>query len=267
MPDLFPGAWRGLWVEKNNLGGNMNVGFALCAAAAVLNPVRAKMWAAFAVLCVGLIVLSTSKTSLVVLLLTMGAFAFIALVKRGRASGVAMTWIAVAGLGLMALVLIFASEAVFALLGKDATFTGRTEIWEGVTRVAEMRPLTGYGYGAIWNNDDPYAPLARIVQTAGFKPEHAHNGWMELWLNLGVVGLVAFGLWFAEVWARTIWSIFTSRGAWMTFPILLGYSLAMLTESITLIWHDVRWMLFVMLAVKMAMGEDPPAAAGVRPRR
>ena len=40
MQDLFPGAWRGLWLEKNALGGNMAFAFVILAAAAVLDPAR-----------------------------------------------------------------------------------------------------------------------------------------------------------------------------------------------------------------------------------
>jgi exopolysaccharide production protein ExoQ len=38
MTELFPGAWRGLWREKNGLGGNMAFGFCILSAAALLNP-------------------------------------------------------------------------------------------------------------------------------------------------------------------------------------------------------------------------------------
>ena len=40
MHELFPGAWRGLWLEKNALGNMMTIGFMACAAAALLEPRR-----------------------------------------------------------------------------------------------------------------------------------------------------------------------------------------------------------------------------------
>jgi hypothetical protein len=62
MHTLFPGAWRGVWVEKNALGGNMTLGACVFAAAALLNPARARLWWPFAGLALALILLSTSKT-------------------------------------------------------------------------------------------------------------------------------------------------------------------------------------------------------------
>ncbi len=97
MADVFPGAWRGLWIEKNNLGGNMSVGFSFCVAAAVMVRERRWLWSGFAVLCVALIAASTSKTALVTLVLSMGCLVFVWLVRRGPAMGVAMAWTALLG--------------------------------------------------------------------------------------------------------------------------------------------------------------------------
>ena len=260
MTREFPGAWRGLWLEKNNLGGNMTVGFGFCVAAAVLAPQRRKMWAAFALLCVLLVAASTSKTSLVVLLLTVGCMGFVWLVHRGPAAGVSAAWAGLVGLFLIAAIWLFAADAVFDFLGKDATLTGRTEIWDGINRVMVGHAWTGYGYGAIWDDTDAFAPLAWITHYAGFRANHAHNGWMEIWLNIGLIGVIAFGLWFIETWMRTLWATFSGdAGAWVALPFVAAYSIAMLTESITLNWHDMRWVLFVAVAVKLALGDPQPA--------
>ena len=257
MSDLFPGAWRGLWLEKNNLGGNMTVGFGFCAAAAALVPQRRWMWAAFALLCMGLVAVSTSKTALVVLALMIGCLVFVWLVRRGPAIGVAMAWLAVVGVTLAICIGLFAADAVFDFLGKDATLTGRTEIWDAIVRVMEGHAWTGFGYGAIWDDTDAFAPLAWITHYANFRAGHAHNGWMEIWINIGLLGVVAFGLWFIETWFRTIWTtLATGQGAWIALPFMAAYSIAMLTESITLTWHDMRWVLFCMVAVKLALGAD-----------
>lgn len=260
MSEIFPGAWRGLWLEKNNLGGNMTVGFGFCVAAAALVPARRRLWLGFALLCMGLVAVSTSKTALVVLALMIGCLGFVWLVRRGPAAGVAMGWIAVVGATLVAAAGLFAADAVFEVLGKDATLTGRTEIWDGIVRVMEGHAWTGYGYGAIWDDLDPYAPLAWITHYANFRAGHAHNGWMEIWLNIGLVGVIVFGLWFIEIWFRTVWTTFTGgQGAWIALPFMAAYSIAMLTESITLSWHDMRWVLFTAVAVKLALGDSQPA--------
>lgn len=255
----FPGAWRGLWLEKNNLGGNMAVAFGFCVAAAALVPARRIIWSAAALACVLLLALSTSKTSLVVVLLMIGCLGFVWLVRRGPAVGVATAFTALAGLALVAMIWLFAADAVFDLLGKDATLTGRTEIWDGINRVMVGHEWLGFGYGAIWDDTDAFAPLAWITHYAGFRAGHAHNGWMEVWLNIGLIGVIVFGLWFIEIWLRAIWTTFAGgEGAWVALPFIAAYSIAMLTESVTLTWNDLRWVLLVAVATKLALGEPQP---------
>jgi exopolysaccharide production protein ExoQ len=256
MHELFPGAWRGLWVEKNLLGGNMTVGFIACVAAALLEPRRARLWAALAGLCLVLVLGSTSKTSLVACLLGACGVALVAIIRRGRLGrlvGVygAVTAVLVLGVGLLA-----ASDIFLAALGKDATLTGRTLIWDAVMRRIQERPWLGYGYAAVWSDTDPWAPLAWITRQAGFRAFHAHNSWLEQWLGLGIVGLAAWSLYFLEAWTRTIIALFRSAGAYLALPFLLVFTMTTFTESVAVIFNDSRWMILVAIVAKLAQGED-----------
>jgi len=261
MATLFPGAWRGLWAEKNALGGNMAMGCSLFAGAAMLDARRRWVWAGFAVLALGLVLLSTSKTSLVALMLGLAAFGFVWLARRGPVMGVVMVWLALVVVGIGGAVMLFAPHLVLDALGKDATLTGRTKLWESALRQAKTHPWFGFGYGAIWDDPDPWAPLAKITRDGGFRAHHAHSSWVEMTLNLGRVGFVAWALYFLETWTRAAVAVFTRRGAYLAVPFIAVYSLISLTESITLIWNDIRWVLFVAFAVKLAIGDrDEPAA-------
>jgi O-antigen ligase len=261
MTEIFPGAWRGLWVEKNVLGGIMALGFSIFASAAILNPRRALVWCGFAGLALFLVLMSQSKTSLVSLLLGAMAMGFIWIVQRGPALGVASVWLAVSACGLVGAFIFFASDVFFDLLGKDATLTGRTEIWTAIIRQIELRPWTGYGYEAVWTDTSGRGPFAWIVKEAGFKPQHAHNSWLEQWLGLGLVGLAAWGLFYLQTLMMAILAIFRHRGAYLVFPFLLMFSLITMTESIAVTFNDFRWALFVAFAVKLAYpGPDRQAS-------
>jgi O-antigen ligase len=251
MTELFPGAWRGLWQEKNALGTNMAFGFVVMAAAALLNPRRARLWWACAGLALLLVVLSTSKTSLVSLLLGVGVMGFIALARRSPASSVASTWAAVVGIGLVASFIVFASDVFLGLLGKDATLTGRTKIWAGVMERIHERPITGYGYGAVWDDEGNWGPLAKITKAAGFRAHHAHNSWLEQWIDLGIFGLGAWALLFLQTWVTSLVAVYREKGAYLALPFLVVYSLETLTESVAVTYNDMRWMIFVALAVKL----------------
>jgi O-antigen ligase len=271
MTDIFPGSWRGVWEEKNAFGDNMAMGAAICAAAALLNPRRAGFWWSFALLCFLLVLMSTSKTSLISVLLAGGALTLVWAVRRGSAASVAASWAAVAALMLIGAVAFFAADVVFGLLGKDATLTGRTQIWAAVMRQIDQRPWLGFGYGAIWDETGAWGPLAWIVHDAGFRPRHAHNAWLEQWLALGVPGLAAWACLYLQTLVANVVALYRETGAYLALPIFVVFSLTSLTESIAVQYNDMRWVIFVALAVKLAL-PDPPqhravAAPSGEPRR
>jgi exopolysaccharide production protein ExoQ len=252
MTELFPGAWRGVWYEKNGLGNNMSIACIVFAAAAILNPKRWWLWVGMGGLALVLILLSTSKTSLVALMIGFGALVFVALVKRGLALGVIITFVAVTLMGALGLTVYFASDVFFALLGKDATLTGRTKLWAGVLNQIHTRPWTGFGYAAVWNDTSIWSPLAWISKQAKFVATHAHNSWLEIWLGLGCFGLALWALFFAEAWLRAVVAAYRSPAGYFALPFLVVYSLMTLTESVAMVYNDFIWVMFVVVAVKLA---------------
>lgn len=256
MTEIFPGAWRGLWMEKNGLGGLMAFGACLLGAAALLNRDRVRLFTVFAGLAIGLVLLSQSKTALASLLLGMTALGFVWVVQRGPAFGAAATWGGVTGALLLAVFVLLASDALFAILGKDASLTGRTEIWSAALRQIEQRPWQGYGYAAVWSDQSGRGPLAWIVNDAKFTPQHAHNSWLEQWLGMGLFGLIAWGLFYLQTMSLALVAVYRERGATLAFPFLVVFSLVSLTESIAVVYNDFRWVLFVSLAAKLAFSDQ-----------
>ena len=259
MSDLFPGAWRGLWIEKNGLGEMMAFGFLIFAAAGLLNFKRAALWWPFAALDLALLMLSTSKTSLVALMLGMAALGFVLLARRGGAIAVLASYVAVVGLVALGAGVVMAPDAFFTILGKDATLTGRTKIWAAVIRLIGQRPWLGYGYQAVWTDTSGWGPLAWIIKDAGFKPEHAHNSWLEQWLGMGLLGLGAWTLYYLSTLFRAIWAVFSHKGALLAFPFLIVFTLMTLTESVAVIYNDIRWVIFVALSIRLALPDREAA--------
>ena len=269
MLDIFPGAWRGLWPEKNAMGGNMAIAFGVFCAASGLVPRLRWLWAGFAVLALFLVVMSTSKTSLLCAILAGGAALFVGLVRRGPLTGLAAVFAAVLGVSIVGGVAIFAADIFFGLLGKDSTLTGRTEIWGPAIRQAETRPLTGFGYGAVWNDESGWGPVAWITRQAGFRAYHAHNSWIAIWLETGFIGLAAWALLFLETVVLALASVFRTRGAWLALPFLVAYSMMSFSETVVYTFNDLRWVIFVIVACKLAAPHPAPVSAAwhaVRPR-
>ncbi len=259
MQELFVGAWRGMWLEKNNLGAAMAIGFVASVAAALHNPSRRWFWAAMALCMVAVTLLSTSKTALLAIMIGAGGVGFIALSRRGPITGIILIWLAVCFMLALAAFVVSAPDQLYMVLGKDPTLTGRTFIWDGIARVMQSHALLGYGYGVVWTDEEAYAPLAKITQVAGFRAYHAHSCWYEVWLALGQVGLAIWGMVFAEIWLKALYRTYRGDGGYFALPMIGIYSLSSLTESMALGWNDMRWCLFVMVLVKLSLKDDADA--------
>ena len=251
MTTLFPGAWRGLWQDKNALGDYMALGVCACAGAAVLDRKLRGLWAGCAILCFALILLSTSKTSLVSLAAGMGALGLVALARRSPAVAAGAV-LAVAAAALAAAVTAFLHpKLIFDILGRDATLTGRTVIWEAVLRRVAERPVTGFGYAVVWTDASGWGPLAWIAKEAQFTPHHAHNSWLEAELELGYAGVALLVAFAVQSGLRLLRA---GEGAWLAAPILAAFFAATLTETVTLNYNDFLWVIVPALAARLGMG-------------
>jgi O-antigen ligase len=77
------------------------------------------------------------------------------------------------------------SGAVAQFLGRDPTLTGRTGTWDLLLRM-HTNPLLGVGYQSFWMGDR-LAGIWKSLDTAFIN--EAHNGYLEMYLNLGIVGV------------------------------------------------------------------------------
>jgi O-antigen ligase len=84
---------------------------------------------------------------------------------------------------------------MLAALGKDTTMTGRTDIWKQLLSFAE-NPLFGTGYESFWTP----SRLLLIRETRHIN--EAHNGYLEIYLNTGLVGLFLFSIFLFSAYRR-----------------------------------------------------------------
>jgi O-antigen ligase len=127
------------------------------------------------------------------------AFVILKALTRFRGRGRAVGWAVVAfAVGCLALAVAFWRE-LLGLLGRSTDLTGRLPLWAAVVDVWRERPLTGYGFGAVWQ----YAWLTlgsasriqrKIEKIAGFESGQGHNVLFDLLPQLGLLGAVALAL-------------------------------------------------------------------------
>lgn len=152
----------------------------------------------------GLVALVASNSKTALGLLALAPFAALVLYFAARwfrvapaASLVAGVFIAIATFLVGRVVFDVHNTDILEAVFKDATFTGRTFIWEFTWNHILARPWLGYGYQGFWNigADSPRfkADMSFIANLL-----HSHNGYLQVWLELGIGGLF---LLFAMIWS------------------------------------------------------------------
>lgn len=195
MGGVNEGRWNGLATHKNALGRYMMLGLVVCLA--LLSGQRGSLrvaLASMAVLCVVLMIGAQSATATILLLAVALLYALLRTCTRfSGPTRIALLSLLLAGMTAAAVFLSDASnlENALALLGRDTTLTQRTRIWEAGFDAIALHPWLGYGYEAFWQSA---AGTSFALHYTIWQVPHAHNGLIEIWLELGVVG-IALLLW------------------------------------------------------------------------
>ena len=259
------GAWKGLWFQKNTLGAHMSRASLLFAVLAIVQPGYRKFWVFAGVMAAVLVLLSTSKTSLLGMLLGSAILGAGWLMRRGPISGIATTWFVLVVGGLLAFLMVFEPGLLLGLIGRDATLTGRTDIWVILSELVGERPLLGYGYGAFWGEDS--APADYVKNIAQWDVPTAHNGWLETWLSIGLVGLVLFALNFLFTSVRAFATAFSGWFGFYAIGFIAQFFLFSMSESIILQQNSITWVSYVAVAAALLQYDRKPRRGQALPFR
>src|SRR5216684_6815549 len=234
----YPDAWNGAFVQKNDFARVV-----VLAGILVLMRTRNFMVATGTVVAsVGLILLCHSRTALVVFVAMLVLLRVFRLRHRGSRALIA----GIAGVLIVSALLsvVVDMDSMAGLLGRDATLTGRTNIWAMALESVAEKPLLGYGYSAFWN----VAPEAdRISNILHWKVPHAHNGFIDLTLQLGVAGLALFLVVYLIAARRAIAFANSDPGQEAIWPLayLAFVVLYQVTESTIFVGNTILWMVYV----------------------
>jgi exopolysaccharide production protein ExoQ len=252
VDNAYGDAWNGVFVQKNDFAR-------IVVLAGILILMRARNVATATVTTaasVGLILLCNSKTALVVFAAMLILLRVFRLRRRGSKALIA----GIAGVLVVSalLAVVVDMDNMAGLLGRDATLTGRTNIWEMAIESAAERPVLGYGYMSFWN----VAPEAdRISSVLHWKVPHAHNGFIDLTLQLGLAGLTLFLLVYAVAVRRAITFAYSDPGKEAMWPLayLAFVVLYQVTESTIFVGNTILWMVYV--STVCTVGITAPASA------
>lgn len=248
MHDEYDGAWRGIFIHKNFLGEFMGLAI-LTFVAALMSEPQSRRWNICGLLfCIVLLVKSQSATSLAIAAASCG-LAMCIVLYRSSPWGRVITTLGAGTLFFSAAGIVAYGvdpQSALSLLGRDATLTGRTDIWSGVVQAISMRPWLGYGYDVFWlpNGDFP----SFLNFGSYWRPDHAHDGFLEVMLDLGIVGCILSCVALLQSLVRSVLLLRRGLGESRLWPLLTTLCFIFLnaTESTIAKYNDFSWIIFVV---------------------
>ncbi|HEY0835676.1 MAG TPA: O-antigen ligase family protein [Azospirillum sp.] len=256
--NIHRGAWKGVFFQKN-VTGRMMVWLilGLLWLGWIGYGPRLLRWGMLA-LAVVLLVMCRSGTGLLASGLVFGVMVAARLLR-----GEARALVPVVAGAAFAVVVIGVSAAtnykdVLFMLGRDATLTGRTELWAHTWYMLQDQFVLGYGFGAYWY--DAFGPASVFIHDWGIN--QAHNGWLELLLDVGLPGLVLMLL---LVGRLILGSLALARyggergareAAWI-LAVTCGVLAISMSESVFLERHSLNWVVLTIALVRVALLRRP----------
>ncbi|MFP3464450.1 O-antigen ligase family protein [Leifsonia sp. SIMBA_070] len=217
-------------------------------------------WLVVAVLTLALTRSATVIAAAIAVAVVFGFAAWTRRVGPARRTPVYLTALAVV-VAAVVLVSVFASR-IPALFGKSEDLTGRLDIWHAVIGLAQQRPVFGWGWVSYWA---PWVkPFDGLATRNGVEYLQAHNAWLDVWLQLGIVGLVVFILLVLTTFGRS-WFVAVDRPrtklvddapytATALLPLLLLAALIAQSFAESRMLIEGGWALLVTLAVATKRG-------------
>ena len=199
---------------------------------------------------VPMLVLSRSP-SIGFALMAVVAAAIVSIAAEGKTKEIRHRYYRVAWgvIGVGSLLVLTYRAQIFSLIGKSPDMTGRTKIWKIVLHLIDQRPFQGWGWSSYWVPwVEPYHGLVIINHVPYFQ---AHNAFLDVWLQLGILGLGLFllliGVTFVKLWRLAV----RHTSPLYLWPILVfvGIVTQNLTESRILV--EIGWVMLVLFAVKV----------------
>lgn len=244
------GAWRGIYIHKNPLGRMMvlsSIVFFIWAN--ISRRYQRAAWTGF-IFSIVLILASTAKSALIFYLTIMMLLPLYRALRWNYSWGLPFFIIVILLGGSASSLVVDNAETILDALGKDMTLSGRTDLWAAVLDKIWERPWLGYGYGGFWRGMN--GESADVIAVLKWEAPHSHNGLLDLWVEVGLLGLSAFLVSFISVAFKGVMWIRqtkTAEGLWplayLTFLFLVN-----ITES-SLMRQNAFWILYVAVALSL----------------
>ena len=196
--------------------------------------------------------LSQSRTALVASVVGMSTLVWFAAIQRTRFSPRVGLFLLLLAFGAAGAVAIYARGPIAAMIRKGNDLNGRTNIWAGAVQIIRERPLTGYGYFAVWGRQENTL-LPHIPITAHRSSGSAHNAFLNIATELGVPAalLLAVYIFLTLFDAMRFYEHRATSFSLFVIAYLLAAATIGLTEANMVGIHWVSWIVYVAIAIML----------------
>lgn len=228
--------------------------------------------------CLFVIIGSGSVTSLVIYAAVAVGFLWERVARRDMAHiGGILAYLAALTVVLYLLVELVVGRGSIAfstvsVLGRDATLTGRVTLWSDLWGYVLQRPAFGHGYSGFWI----WGVMEQVWERHRWYPTGGHNGYLDVVLDTGFVGLAIFLAVIARGAGKVMRQLSRNfEEGRLKLALLIAVLAHNLTES-SFMKNDPYWfaLLFVLVSIPLPAGKEPlpvesspDAAAGTGARR
>lgn len=241
----YVGLWRGLYAQKNEFGATMAMAVVVIFLCPKYTFCERLFGRIFIVVCLFLMVMSESRAAWISFAcVCVIGFAVKCVSGRGFKTSVKTFLLILISVSVGGTILVNAIP-LLELIGKDPTLSGRTDVWALALDRASDRSFLGYGYRAYWIEGNKIRLMAE--ESWADHINHGHNTYLDLFVELGYLGLAAFALTLLILSGKLLSRIRYSNdyiNIWAIVSICFILIRGM-AESTILQHADINWVLFV----------------------
>jgi len=252
--DAGDGGWNGIVTTKNSWARLI----VLAGLVVLTRPRRSRLTKItlpiLMVIVLALLVASRSAGGLLIMVTMLALFVGFRALRWNRTRLVMLSAVlAVVTAGTVSYVVTHADQAA-RMLGKDATMTGRVPIWQESLQFVARSPVLGYGYAAFWSQNSRPGRLVREAIHWDTLP-HAHNGYIDLALELGGVGLLLYFASYFIAMKRAALLVRRSSAIELRWPLafLCVVFLYQLNEASIVSANQLIWILYSSVLFSVAI--------------
>ncbi len=267
-------AWRGVAPHKNILGQACLISLVvwICGWSRALRRRDKSICLLYGAMSLVLLVGSNSMTSLLTVLILLLVFILTAVVRIvvQPLIGKFFSWLLIVLIlscygGILLAYPEIVSDAV-GFFGKEITLTGRSDLWGRVFEEAQGHFMLGWGYGGFWVINSPW--MERIYSEFIWLPNQAHQGYLDLFIETGIIGSVLVFFLLLSYFKRL--SSVDPKHYWKWFVIvalIVNITESTLLKANTLMGTMLLFSyLSLMVEFSPQQGKEVPVQSGVQTR-